>query len=181
MLLVLSLIRNTYTGKMTKTHVQPRHVAVAIAHRLTANKEVEICLVSSRKHDDHWVLPKGGIEDGENEAQAAVRELWEEAGLKKSKDTPQTLTHKELVADHKAHKKSPSQDPSSPGFVPRAIYTGVEIQWTSQPADDNDERDDWPEKDERQREWLSLPEAKRRISWRKDIATILEQCSFTLH
>jgi len=28
-----------------------------------------------------WEFPKGGVETGESEAQAAVRELWEEAGI----------------------------------------------------------------------------------------------------
>ena len=58
-------------------HVQPRHVAVSVPYRRGA-EGIEICLVSSRKHDGRWVLPKGGIEEGESEAQAAIRELYEE-------------------------------------------------------------------------------------------------------
>lgn len=58
-------------------HVQPRHVAVSVPYRRSA-EGIEVCLVSSRKHEDRWVLPKGGIEEGESEAEAAIRELHEE-------------------------------------------------------------------------------------------------------
>lgn len=31
----------------------------------------------------HWDFPKGNIESGESEAETAMREIWEETGLKK--------------------------------------------------------------------------------------------------
>ncbi len=71
--------------------IQPRQVAVAIPYRTAAGtgsssgdakgNELEVLLVSSRKHDGKWVLPKGGVEEGESTLQAAVRELWEEGEL----------------------------------------------------------------------------------------------------
>ncbi|KAI8853071.1 NUDIX hydrolase domain-like protein [Chytridium lagenaria] len=41
-----------------------------------------LVLVASRKHQDYWILPKGGVEGNETLEQAAVREAWEEAGIK---------------------------------------------------------------------------------------------------
>ena len=44
------------------------------------NKEGEIVLVE--QHGNSWSFPKGGIEAGESELDAAVREIYEETGLK---------------------------------------------------------------------------------------------------
>lgn len=65
--------------------VKPRMVAVAIPCQSKAGvaqaatpHDILVCLVSSRKHSGKFVLPKGGVEEGEDTYQAAVRELWEE-------------------------------------------------------------------------------------------------------
>ncbi|KAI8148362.1 NUDIX hydrolase domain-like protein [Fennellomyces sp. T-0311] len=39
-------------------------------------------LVSSRKRPGAWVIPKGGWEQDETQEHAALRETWEEAGIK---------------------------------------------------------------------------------------------------
>lgn len=58
-----------------------RRVAVCI---LIANDdaspsaEPSFLVVSSRRHENHFVFPKGGIELGESSAEAAAREAWEE-------------------------------------------------------------------------------------------------------
>ena len=49
-----------------------------IVYRLK-NGEIEILLIQDAK--DRWTIPKGHIEDGENAAQTARREIGEEAGL----------------------------------------------------------------------------------------------------
>ncbi|KAG2201649.1 hypothetical protein INT47_003875 [Mucor saturninus] len=41
-----------------------------------------ILLISSSKNPEHWVIPKGGWEIDETQEHAALRETWEEAGLK---------------------------------------------------------------------------------------------------
>ncbi|KAI9275363.1 NUDIX hydrolase domain-like protein [Sporodiniella umbellata] len=46
----------------------------------TVNKR--FLLVTSASHPDAWVMPKGSVDVDENEKQAAMRETWEEAGVK---------------------------------------------------------------------------------------------------
>ncbi len=42
----------------------------------------KIVLLKSRRHDDRWVFPKGGWEHGESQEQGALREAWEEGGIR---------------------------------------------------------------------------------------------------
>jgi len=35
-------------------------------------------------HDNYWEFPRGGVEKDESETQTALREIWEETGLKES-------------------------------------------------------------------------------------------------
>lgn len=94
------------------------------------------------------------------------------AGVKVPSDA-RTRTQAHSVADQKPHKKSPAQEANSPAFIPRAIYTGVEIAVGEIVGEG-----EWPEKDERQREWVPLSEARDRIAWRSDIWKILGECEF---
>jgi mutator protein MutT len=54
--------------------------AGAIAVR-GAGRKAEVLIVRGRKNPTHWIFPKGHIERGETAAEAAVRELREEAGI----------------------------------------------------------------------------------------------------
>ncbi|XP_068170137.1 nudix (nucleoside diphosphate linked moiety X)-type motif 4a isoform X2 [Antennarius striatus] len=45
-------------------------------------KEDEVILVSSSRHPDQWIVPGGGMEPEEEPYGAAVREVYEEAGVK---------------------------------------------------------------------------------------------------
>lgn len=57
----------------------PRQVAVALPFWRDEAGAVHICLVTSRKHDGKYVLPKGGVEKSDSDSRhAAIREMWEE-------------------------------------------------------------------------------------------------------
>ncbi|MGH0120831.1 UNVERIFIED_CONTAM: hypothetical protein FKN15_069657 [Acipenser sinensis] len=45
-------------------------------------REEEVLLVSSSRHPDQWIVPGGGMEPEEEPGGAAVREVYEEAGVK---------------------------------------------------------------------------------------------------
>jgi ADP-ribose pyrophosphatase YjhB (NUDIX family) len=54
--------------------------AGGVVYRLN-RQTPEVLLVTARRDPSVWVLPKGHIEKGESAEQAAVREVFEEAGV----------------------------------------------------------------------------------------------------
>ncbi|SGY35698.1 BQ5605_C002g01793 [Microbotryum silenes-dioicae] len=149
----------------------PRRVAVAlIIHRPKPQDTPHFLIVSSRKHADRWVLPKGGIESSggssesgvESAEEAARREAWEEgkafsqrlhggrAGLIQSSSIH--LSHLVVLPDQKPHKASPSQDPSESGFIRSTMYSFELFSVMSMGSTVLAE--EWPEKHERKRRWV---------------------------
>ncbi|XP_040858717.1 diphosphoinositol polyphosphate phosphohydrolase 3-alpha-like [Ochotona curzoniae] len=47
-----------------------------------SEREDEVLLVSSSRHPDRWIVPGGGMEPEEEPCGAAVREVYEEAGVR---------------------------------------------------------------------------------------------------
>ena len=41
-----------------------------------------VLLITAKKNSDHWLFPKGHIDDGETREEAALREAEEEAGVR---------------------------------------------------------------------------------------------------
>ena len=55
--------------------------AGGVVWRLTDDAEVQVLLIHRPKYDD-WSFPKGKLDPGETDEQAAVREVEEETGLR---------------------------------------------------------------------------------------------------
>ena len=55
--------------------------AGGVVSRQSARGRLEVLLVHRPGHDD-WSLPKGKLEPGETDEQCALREVWEETGLR---------------------------------------------------------------------------------------------------
>lgn len=112
----------------------------AIAYQNNANG-VELCFVSSRRHKGALTLPKGIVKSNEKLAKAAVRELFEEAGVK---GKVMKKAHPLLFASKKPE-------------IDDVLYFFVKIQ---------DVRQNWPEANLRTRVFLTLDEALCRTTSR---------------
>ncbi|ORY32246.1 NUDIX hydrolase domain-like protein [Naematelia encephala] len=134
-------------------HSKPtRHVAVAIVFSGDTRR---ILMITSRKHHHLWILPKGGIEQGETSGQAAIRESWEEAGTPNNLPIPND--DQRLITLHL--EAAPHQKRSSVWHV-HVIHVSEALV---------DVVTDWPERHERRREWVDIEEALRRIqAWYTD-------------
>lgn len=101
---------------------------------LETTKGIEICLVSSRRHDGTQTLPKGYCKEHENLPKAALRELYEEAG----------------ILGRVNYKSRPILYSSKNNAADEVLYFFVEtIKIAS----------DWPEKKQRNRIFVTLEEA----------------------
>ena len=101
---------------------------------------IEICLVSSRRHANTLTLPKGIVKPQEKLTAAALRELFEEAGIigqvkKKSAPLLFTTTRSDMddvlyffVEIHKIKKKWPEAKCRSRHFLPLEDVCSIPIK-----------------------------------------------------
>ena len=67
---------------------KPVQKAGVVAYRENSSGEIEVILISSRKLNDSWVFPAGGVDEGETPAEAAERECLEESGYRVKMEHP---------------------------------------------------------------------------------------------
>ncbi len=110
-----------------------------------------VLMITSRTHE-RWIFPKGAVETNETSDDAAVREAFEEAGVKGT-------ALPDLSHDVQAVKNLEEG--------PRDMLI------TYFPLHLEEQFDDWPEKKRRKRHWVTIDEA-RKIAGGQDILDALE-------
>lgn len=124
----------------------------------------KVLMISSTKHKDRWVLPKGGVEIDEcdNFVKSAQRETWEEAGV-----TGRILKKLPIVQDHRAAGGAVEGQ-----FIPKSEYHFYEMAIEELAKE-------WPEMEMRDRKWCSYSEAKHELikSKRPELVVALNDSS----
>jgi 8-oxo-dGTP pyrophosphatase MutT (NUDIX family) len=100
----------------------------------------QVCVITNR-NGKRWVVPKGCLEPGKSTGEIALQESWEEAGLV-------GLLDPEPVGSYLYDKN---------GITCHVIVFLLRV---------TEVRDEWPEMNFRQREWVTPKEAVSRIEER---------------
>jgi len=106
-------------------------------------KDREVLLITSRD-TGRWVLPKGWPIDGLDDAQSALQEAWEEAGVRKARVDQTPLGHY-----HYDKRLSGG--------------TGLPVKVDVYAARVEKLKDDFPEMRERKRKWISAAKAAKMV------------------
>lgn len=153
------------------------------SHDSTCHNKYVLCITSSR-HPNKIVLPKGGWEFHESVEEAALRECWEEAGVigtidrflihqtdsRPPKDYSQPKPPVESGVDSGRTEAVPVKYKGlefPAGCVPsRAEYQYFQVSPVSV-------EEDWPERDKRIRKWLTYSEAVAALTGRDEMICAL--------
>lgn len=111
-----------------------------------------ILLITSRERG-RWIIPKGWPEEGYSRAQSALIEAWEEAGVRG-----------DLSEDVFGQFRYLKADETPPREMVVDVYRLVV----------REEASEWPEKDERQRQWFAIEEAIVRLD-DTELAQLIER------
>ena len=137
LMMLLDLFR--HPGKtQKKLYAKPTRQSAAAVFRGSGDK-CELLLVTSRD-TGRWIVPKGWIEDGEDGAEAAIRETWEEAGLIGEALPGGPVGHYRYI------KLRPKRGDT---ICDVDVYLLKLVE----------QRDHWPERDERRRKWFPIATA----------------------
>lgn len=102
-----------------------------------------VFLMITSRGTGRWIFPKGGLIDGLSPAESAAVEAYEEAGVRGRVGT-------DPVGTYSARS--------------RRLGNGGEDEVRMYPLEVENQYDDWPERRERKRSWVTLAEARRLLS-----------------
>jgi 8-oxo-dGTP pyrophosphatase MutT (NUDIX family) len=123
--------------------LRPKRVQVAaLCYRETKSGK-DVLLITSRD-TGRWIVPKGWPIKGLNGPEAALREAWEEAGVKDAKINPDPVGQYEYVK---------GLDTGGTTTVRAQVYL-TEVETLEA---------DYPEADERSRKWVAPKEAANMV------------------
>ena len=115
----------------------------ALAWRRSKRGEVKVLLITSRERG-RWIVPKGWPIKGKTPARTAAREAFEEAGV---------IGHLPTEAIGVYNYVKIMRDGTEADC--RVVLFGLEVRGTLL---------NWPERAERKRQWLTVPEAAITVS-----------------
>ncbi|WP_226549122.1 NUDIX hydrolase [Celeribacter naphthalenivorans] len=136
---MVPLLKSAWTGVFDPLLRRPDRVQSAALCWRNGKKGKEVLMITSRD-SGRWIIPKGWPIRGLDGAGTAAQEAWEEAGVK-----PVTSKTKPLGLYHYTKKL----DNGLPAPVEATVYL-IEVDYLE---------DDFPEKSQRKRSWMSPKQA----------------------
>ncbi len=136
-------LKTAYDSVIAPLWRRPRRIQLAALCTRGSGQAREVLLVTSRD-TGRWVLPKGWPIDGLDAAGAALREAWEEAGVKDAN------VNREPVGVYGYDKR-----------LDGGLAVGVDV--TVFEAEVTKLVDDFPEAEERTRKWVAPSEAAHMV------------------
>lgn len=123
--------------------------------RIAADGGLEVMLITSRD-TKRWVVPRGNPIPGKSPPESAAQEAFEEAGIVGAVD-PEAIGH------YSYEKRRRLRGP-----VPASVHLfRMEVA---------EERDDWPEKGQRERRWFAAGEAAEAVH-EDELAELIRQAA----
>jgi 8-oxo-dGTP pyrophosphatase MutT (NUDIX family) len=123
--------------------------------RRTADDGIEVLLITSRD-TGRWVVPRGNPIPGKSPAESAAQEAYEEAGIIGPVEA-------EAIGLYSYEKRRRLRGP-----LPAVVHLFR--------MDVAEERDDWPEKGQRERRWFRAEEAAAAVH-EADLAGLIRRAS----